>query len=60
MEVVTKKEITIIIELTEFEARWLKGVMQNPITSGDPDNEYIQDSEMRRKFWDVLKDIKIF
>ncbi len=47
----TKKTITeITLILSEDEARWLKGLMQNPII-GD---ESSKDGEICRLFWDEL------
>ena len=56
-EIKTDRKITIT--LTEREARWLKGVVQNPIgcDRGEEDHE---ESEMRKRFWDALSEIKAF
>lgn len=47
-----KKEVQIILRLNQFEARWLKKLMQNPFNeTGDPSIEAPQDAEMREMFW---------
>ena len=49
----TKKEtVKYILELDESEARWLAGLMQNPIFE---DEEY-QEAEMRHIFFNAVKD----
>ena len=55
MRAVMSKRITIVLELSEEEARWLKGLMQNPIQS-DLDNEREEDKKMRHIFWNALED----
>jgi len=53
MKIETNKEISVTLQLTEFEARWLKSVVQNPI-GVDYEDELEQDSEMRKNFWYAL------
>lgn len=44
------------LELTEDEAKWLKGIMQNPLSENeDPRFEDPKDAAMRSKFWDALQ-----
>lgn len=43
----------IVLELTEDEAHWLHGVMQNPLWGEHPDNDTEYDRAMRRKFFDA-------
>lgn len=40
--------------MSEFEAKWLKGIMQNPFYGQEPKNENKQDKTMRKMFWDIL------
>jgi len=47
------KEVTHL-ELDKDEAKWLMGLMQNPIHVTDPNAESFKDKEMRKKFWQVL------
>jgi len=52
MEIKCEKTINYILVLDEFEARWLKALVQNPLYSNieeDPQNK-----EMRQNFWDAL------
>ena len=53
IQVTTKVTTTITLELDEFAAAWLKGVVQNPMWSA-LDEEPPQDREMRKAFWDAL------
>lgn len=50
MEVETKREFTITLKLSEREAQWLKGLMQNPLS----EDEGKEDAAMREVFWDAL------
>jgi len=54
MESKTEIQKIITLILNESEANWLKGHMQNPLNDEHPDNEPIEDQEMRRIFWDAL------
>jgi len=54
-----KIERKYILELTEEEAVWLRGLVQNPYpTQGnpeqDPDKEDPLDREMRKRLWGAL------
>lgn len=51
-----EKHITVTLTLEEEEALWLKGLVQNPIGC-TPDQEPKDQAEMRRRFWEALKDI---
>jgi hypothetical protein len=54
------KEPTILLELTREEAKWLKGIMQNPIyTDNDPSliQEYHITSDMRGRIFPVLHEL---
>lgn len=55
MKTIIKNEITVVLKLDESEAKWLKAIMQNAFV----DKETKTDSEMRMKFWDALKEIKL-
>ena len=46
----------VILTLTEEEASWLKGRMQNAV--GDYEKEEVIDSEMRTKFREALDTIQ--
>lgn len=54
VEAKIRKEITIILKLSEEEALWLKGVMQNPVDGKCPSEEFKEDSDMRRAFFEAL------
>lgn len=55
MEVEVKVVKTVTIVLNEREAKWLKSVMQNPLST--PEAEL--DKEMRHTFWDALEDVSL-
>lgn len=48
-----KMEISLI--MSEEEAQWLNGVMQNPIYGDSPEHEPEEDAAMRLKFFDATK-----
>jgi hypothetical protein len=50
-----RKDIQVTLEMTETEATWLMGLMQNQI---HPD-ETQEDMEERKKIFSALKDILI-
>ena len=52
------KIVMINFRLTYNEALWLKGLVQNPICYDRPENEPIEEKDMRFRFWDALKDLK--
>ena len=55
MEAIKMEQIEIVLRMTEKEAKWLKGIMQNPISHQQSmDEEQEKDNIMRRRFWDVL------
>ena len=47
-----KIEYTLI--LNEDEAKWLKGLMQNPIFDETPEEEPKEEAKMRKSIWDAL------
>jgi hypothetical protein len=49
-----KTEIEVTLVLTEKEARWLKGLVQNYLVLGDVDNEAGDNQKMRMAFWNEL------
>lgn len=51
------RKVQLIIEMTEDEAQWLQGVMQNPVHGSSVLSELHGDKEMRRKFWESLTGI---
>jgi len=53
VQVEIEVEKTIILTISEHEAEWLKGLMQNPINT-DNVNEQERDRRMRSKFFNVL------
>lgn len=55
MEITTTT--TYILELNEKEASWLKSTMQNPIHCYSPDEEGVENREMRKRFWDYLNEV---
>ena len=52
MEVITKKQVTLVLD--EFEAEWLKAVVQNPLHDIRIEDEDKVDRQMRRRFWMAL------
>jgi|LauGreDrversion4_2_1035121.scaffolds.fasta_scaffold590497_2 hypothetical protein len=57
MKAEVKQEVTVTLQLSEQEALWLKANVQNPFRDGP---EEPGDTEMRRVFWDALKDVQLF
>jgi hypothetical protein len=55
MKATKKKKVTIILELDEEEATWLRQIMQNPINCDHPSQEEIYDGKMRKDFFEALK-----
>ena len=49
-----KKTTTYNLELTEAEAAWLRGVMQNPLYDVDTEEEHPHDAEFRESFYNAL------
>lgn len=45
---------TVKLELTQDEANWLRGIMQNPLHGQNPSEEVDYDRSMRMLFWNVL------
>ena len=56
MKAEVEETITVTLKLSEHEARWLKAMVQNPIRDG----EGREDSQMRERFWEALKDVPTF
>lgn len=54
MEVKKNWSYTVILELTQEEATWLRGVMQNPLHGESRLGEEPYDAEMRRRFFDAV------
>jgi hypothetical protein len=52
-------KITVLLELDEKEALWLRAVMQNPLHQSDLGQEPPEDREMRSRFFEAVKDLKI-
>lgn len=49
---------SVIIKLTMQEARWLKAIVQNPLSDYENESdEPKQDREMRIKFWKSLQEV---
>jgi len=46
--------VTYTLELSETEANWLRGIMQNPLYDIEPADESPLDTEMRESFWNAL------
>lgn len=55
MKVGIEQKTTVTLELSGHEARWLKLMVQNPIC----DEESAEDSQMRQRFWEALKDVPL-
>lgn len=55
-----KKEevVSYTLQLTQTEAQWLQGIMQNPLHGQTPDCEEALDKEMRMKFWQAFQPIR--
>jgi len=48
------KTLTVTLNLDELEARWLKGIMQNPLDDQTIHEESHTDKTMRKTFFDAL------
>lgn len=54
MKVSTSTQVTVTLVLTAEEAKWLNGLMQNPLSDNcDPDREDPYDREMRKAFFEA-------
>ena len=53
----TKVKTQITLVLNEEEAKYLKGLVQNPLC--DPAQENPNIKRIRFSFWNALKDIKV-
>ena len=48
----------VILEMTTNQAKWLKALMQNPISDDpDPNNEDPTQARNRREIWDALSEL---
>ena len=45
------------LTLSETEAKWLKGIMQNPLFVENLDDESSIDTEMRYRFWKTVEEV---
>lgn len=54
MNATTTSVTTTTMVLTEIEKNWLKGLMQNPISVKNPEDESPQDKNMREIFFNAL------
>ena len=54
----TQVQTTLV--LSEEEARWLKGLVQNPLWVDHPDDENPKDKKIREAFWNALDGIEVF
>lgn len=55
MKVQSKREIEVVLTLNETEAKWLVGLMQNPLVSQNmPAQESATNAEMRRQYFEAL------
>jgi len=52
METIIKKQVTLVLD--EFEAEWLKAVVQNPLHDIRIEDEAKVDRQMRHRFWMAL------
>ena len=59
MQIKTTQKIEITITMNEFEARWLKGIMQNPFYGQNPSDEQETDKKNREMFWHTLNENEI-
>lgn len=48
----------VALELSWGTARWLKGMMQNPLYCS-PENEPEEDSRARQEIWDALQGVEL-
>ena len=53
----SKTSVTVTLQLTEEERRWLHNVMQNPLYGCCLTEEEPEDSEMRHKFFDHTRNL---
>lgn len=51
-----QQSVVLTLELTLFEARTLRGMVQNPVNQ-NPDDETPTQSELRRAIFEVLKEV---
>lgn len=53
MQVNRTREVVITLVLTEEEAQWLHGTLQNPLNGVSLQNEDPLDNAMRRRFFEA-------
>ena len=60
MKVIDVSEsVLVTITLTEFEVKWLRALVQNPIYPFEGKQiESPEDKRMRQLFWDILPDLE--
>ena len=58
MEVTTEVSKVINLQLTEEEAEWLRGAMQNPLCGCNPDEESMHNRLHRIDLFDALAAVK--
>ena len=56
MRAIMSKKINIVLELSEEEAKWLKGMVQNYLVPGKLIDESEDNTKMRMSFWNALED----
>lgn len=56
MRVEVHRETRVGVVLDEEEAKWLLGVMQNPLHGNTNDDEPPEDFQMRQRFWKSLSE----
>ena len=54
----TQVQTTLV--LNEEEARWLKGLVQNPLWVDHPDDENPTEKRIRESFWNALDGVEVF
>ena len=57
MKMAIKETVKITLVLKNYEAHWLKCLMQNPIGC-EPNQEHEEDKKMRELFWTTLERVK--
>jgi hypothetical protein len=57
METIVNKHIKVTLKLTEPEAIWLKGLMQNPLHGLNVEEENELNREMRKRFFVALREV---
>jgi len=55
MEAKVVKENPVLLKLSQAEANWLQGVMQNPLHGETPDLEDLSQAAYRRELFEALR-----